>query len=122
MEKVIEEEMFKSQMEKASELFLSEKKEAFLNKTEDIIQVQKNNLNSSDEEPLTIKQLSTLKAFEQLRISLIQKLNKKIQFSRPLDYYRSLRNISFLHKLLFHLGCLRYDPDSDTRENMNEIF
>ena len=65
----------------------------------------------TEEEPLNTTQISTLKAFEQLRLSVISKINKKIVYSKILDHYKQLRNISWYHKLFYKLGCLRYNPD-----------
>jgi hypothetical protein len=88
----------------------------------EVIEIQKKNLNSSEDDPLTSKQLSTLKAFEQLRLGLVDKVNRYISASKPLDHRKSLSSLRWHHRVLFWLGCLRYDPERDQKENLNDIF
>ena len=75
----------------------------------------------SSEEPLNDIQISTLKAFEQLRLSVISKINQTIVFSKTLDHNKQMRSITWYHKFFYMMGCLRYKPEKDDKD-LNDIF
>ena len=85
---------------------------------------QKMNIDDSEssEEPLNDTQVSTLKAFEQLRLSVISKINQRIVFSKTLDHNKQMRSITWYHKFFFMLGCLRYNPDVDPDKDLNDVL
>lgn len=91
--------------------------------TEVLYNKQKLNIDpdESSEEPLNTTQLSTLKAFEQLRLSFINKINHIINNSKTLDPQKVTESISWWHKLLFNIGCLKPSKKEDS-DDLDTVY
>ena len=58
---------------------------------------------------LNLQSISTWKAFNNLKYNMINRINTIIKQSRTFDYEKSMKNISWYHRLAYKLGCIKYN-------------
>ena len=67
--------------------------------------------------PLTKVQVSTIKAAESLRQGLVKRINNILVQTQTLDIEKRYKNISYCHRFLYFIGCLRWDKRNASKEN-----
>jgi len=55
-------------------------------------------------------------AFEELRKSIMSKVNQYLTQAKPFDWNKSMQNLRLHHRFFFHLGCLRHDQSRTEQE------